>query len=87
MRLLVSNRSVHETGRLVRAATEYAIDNDRDSVTLVHKGNIMKFTGAFKDWGYELARRRIRGELLDGGPGLKSRIQNQVKRSSLKILS
>lgn len=42
------------TKRLVRAAIEYAITNDRDSVTLVHKGNIMKFTeGAFKDWGYQ----------------------------------
>jgi isocitrate dehydrogenase len=60
------------TKRLVRAAIEYAIDNDRDSVTLVHKGNIMKFTeGAFKDWGYELAREEFGGELIDGGPWLK----------------
>lgn len=60
------------TKRLVRAAIEYAIDNDRDSVTLVHKGNIMKFTeGAFKDWGYELAREEFGGELLDGGPWVK----------------
>ncbi|HHZ6736510.1 TPA: NADP-dependent isocitrate dehydrogenase [Proteus mirabilis] len=60
------------TKRLVRAAIEYAIDNDRDSVTLVHKGNIMKFTeGAFKDWGYELAREEFCGELLDGGPWVK----------------
>ena len=57
------------TQRLVRAAIEYAIDNDRDSVTLVHKGNIMKFTeGAFKDWGYELAREAYGAELIDGGP-------------------
>ena len=57
------------TQRLVRQAIQYAIDNDRDSVTLVHKGNIMKFTeGAFKDWGYELARVEFNGELLDGGP-------------------
>lgn len=57
------------TQRLVRQAIQYAIDNDRDSVTLVHKGNIMKFTeGAFKDWGYELAREEFNGELLDGGP-------------------
>ena len=57
------------TKRLVRAAMEYAIDNDRDSVTLVHKGNIMKFTeGAFKDWGYELAREEFGAELIDGGP-------------------
>ncbi|MBK5144687.1 NADP-dependent isocitrate dehydrogenase [Budviciaceae bacterium BWR-B9] len=58
--------------RLIRAAIEYAIDNDRDSVTLVHKGNIMKFTeGAFKDWGYQLAKEEFGGELLDGGPWLK----------------
>ena len=57
------------TERLVRAAIEYAIDNDRDSVTLVHKGNIMKFTeGAFKDWGYQLARDEFGAELIDGGP-------------------
>ena len=57
------------TARLVRAAIEYAIDNDRSSVTLVHKGNIMKFTeGAFKDWGYEVARKEFSAELLDGGP-------------------
>lgn len=57
------------TDRLVRAAILYAIDNDRDSVTLVHKGNIMKFTeGAFKDWGYQLARDEFKAELLDSGP-------------------
>ncbi|MGY0155649.1 NADP-dependent isocitrate dehydrogenase [Edwardsiella tarda] len=57
------------TKRLVRAAIEYAIANDRESVTLVHKGNIMKFTeGAFKDWGYQLARDEFGGELIDGGP-------------------
>ncbi|SHG83874.1 NADP-dependent isocitrate dehydrogenase [Ferrimonas marina] len=57
------------TERLVRAAIQYAIDNDRDSVTLVHKGNIMKFTeGAFKDFGYELAQREFGAEPLDGGP-------------------
>ncbi len=57
------------TYRLVRSAIQYAIDNDRDSVTLVHKGNIMKFTeGAFKDWGYELAQEEFGAELLDGGP-------------------
>jgi isocitrate dehydrogenase len=55
--------------RLVRKAIQYAIDNDLPSVTLVHKGNIMKYTeGAFKDWGYELARERFGAELLDGGP-------------------
>lgn len=57
------------TSRLVRAAIRYAIENDRDSVTLVHKGNIMKFTeGAFRDWGYELARTEFGGQDLDGGP-------------------
>jgi len=57
------------TQRLVRKAIQYAIDNGRDSVTLVHKGNIMKFTeGAFRDWGYELAKREYGAEELDGGP-------------------
>ena len=57
------------TRRLVRAALRYAIDNDRASVTLVHKGNIMKFTeGAFRDWGYEVAREQFGGVALDGGP-------------------
>ncbi len=59
------------TERLVRKAFQYAIDNDRSSVTLVHKGNIMKFTeGAFRDWGYELAAREFGAEPLDGGPWL-----------------
>ncbi|MGM0517850.1 MAG: NADP-dependent isocitrate dehydrogenase, partial [Pseudomonadota bacterium] len=57
------------TKRLVRRAIEYAIANDRESVTLVHKGNIMKFTeGAFKNWGYELAKEEFGAEPLDGGP-------------------
>ncbi|MBL0711273.1 MAG: NADP-dependent isocitrate dehydrogenase [Colwellia sp.] len=57
------------TQRLVRQAIQYAIDHNRDSVTLVHKGNIMKFTeGAFKDWGYELACEEFGAQLLDGGP-------------------
>lgn len=60
------------TERLVRKAIQYAIDNKRKSVTLVHKGNIMKFTeGAFKNWGYELAQKEFKGELLDGGPWMK----------------
>lgn len=60
------------TKRLVRAAIEYAIQNNRKSVTLVHKGNIMKFTeGAFKDWGYQLVQQEFGGELLDGGPWMK----------------
>ncbi|MES9837711.1 MAG: NADP-dependent isocitrate dehydrogenase [Candidatus Thiodiazotropha sp.] len=57
------------TKRLVRKAIQYAVDNDRDSVTLVHKGNIMKFTeGAFKNWGYELAKEEFGAVELDGGP-------------------
>jgi isocitrate dehydrogenase len=57
------------TDRLVRKAIQYAIDNDRKSVTLVHKGNIMKFTeGAFRDWGYALAQREFGAKPIDGGP-------------------
>ena len=57
------------TKRLVRRALQYAIDNDRDSVTLVHKGNIMKYTeGSFKNWGYELAIQEFEAEPIDGGP-------------------
>lgn len=60
------------TQRLVRKAIQFAIDNDKPSVTLVHKGNIMKYTeGAFKEWGYELAVERFGGELIDGGPWVK----------------
>jgi isocitrate dehydrogenase len=59
------------TERLVTAAFEYAIETDRDSVTLVHKGNIMKFTeGGFRDWGYALAKRKYGARELDGGPWL-----------------
>ena len=57
------------TARIVRAAIKYAVDNDKDSVTLVHKGNIMKFTeGGFRDWGYQLAKDEFGAEELDGGP-------------------
>jgi isocitrate dehydrogenase len=60
------------TERLVRKAIQYAIDNKRRSVTLVHKGNIMKFTeGGFRDWGYALAKREFSAELVDGGPWMK----------------
>lgn len=60
------------TERLVRKAIQYAIDNQRRSVTLVHKGNIMKFTeGAFKNWGYQVAREEFGAELLNGGPWMK----------------
>ena len=57
------------TSRIVRAAIQYAIDEDKPSVTLVHKGNIMKFTeGGFRDWGYTLAKEEFGAEELDGGP-------------------
>jgi isocitrate dehydrogenase len=60
--------------RLIRRAFQYAIDNDRRSVTLVHKGNIQKFTeGAFRDWGYALAKREFGATLLDGGPWMSFR--------------
>lgn len=59
------------TERLVRAALQYAVQNDRSSVTLVHKGNIMKFTeGAFRDWGYDLAKSEFGAAELGGGPWL-----------------
>jgi isocitrate dehydrogenase len=64
-------KPVSEEGskRLIRAAIEYALRQGRKSVTLVHKGNIMKYTeGGFRDWGYELARQEFGAELLDGGP-------------------
>ena len=61
--------SLEGTERLVRAAIEYAIANDRKSVTLVHKGNIQKFTeGAFRDWGYKLAQREFGAQLMGDGP-------------------
>lgn len=56
----------------MRKAIQYAIDNDKPSVTLVHKGNIMKYTeGAFRDWGYALAQKEFGAELIDGGPWVK----------------
>jgi isocitrate dehydrogenase len=63
------------TERLVRKAIQYAIDNNKPSVTIVHKGNIMKFTeGAFRDWAYGLAQKEFGAELIDGGPW--SRVKN-----------
>lgn len=60
------------TERLVRAAIEFALANKHQSLTLVHKGNIMKFTeGGFMDWGYDLAKREYHASLLDGGPWMK----------------
>ncbi len=73
------------TKRLVRKALQYAVDNDRSSVTLVHKGNIMKFTeGAFKDWGYEIARDEFGAELLDGGPWMQFKNPNTGKTIVVK---
>src|SRR4051812_23410897 len=66
--------SVEGTERLVRKAIQYAIDNDKPSVTLVHKGNIMKFTeGGFRDWGYALAKREFGAAEIDGGPWCRLR--------------
>src|SRR3569623_944730 len=65
------------TVRLVRKAIQYAIDNNRESVTLVHKGNIMKFTeGAFKSWGYELAKQEFGAAEIDKGPWCKIKNPN-----------
>jgi isocitrate dehydrogenase len=62
------------TERLVRKAIQYAIDNDKPSVTIVHKGNIMKYTeGGFRDWAYALAQTEFGAELIDGGPWCKVR--------------
>ncbi|MEH6556836.1 MAG: NADP-dependent isocitrate dehydrogenase [Oceanicoccus sp.] len=73
------------TDRLVRKAIQYAIDQDLPSVTLVHKGNIMKFTeGAFKDWGYQLAQNEFGGELLDGGPWVTLKNPNTGKEIVIK---
>ena len=61
--------SIEGTERLVRKAIQYAIDNDKPNVTIVHKGNIMKFTeGGFRDWAYALAQREFGAQLIDGGP-------------------
>jgi isocitrate dehydrogenase len=73
------------TKRLVRKAIQYAIDQDLPSVTLVHKGNIMKFTeGAFRDWGYELAQQEFGGTLLDGGPWVSVKNPNNGKEIVIK---
>jgi isocitrate dehydrogenase len=64
--------SLQGTKRLVRKALQYVIDNDRDSLTIVHKGNIMKFTeGAFKEWAYEVAAEEFGATFLDGGPWMQ----------------
>jgi isocitrate dehydrogenase len=66
--------SIEGTERLVRKALQYTIDNDKPSLTLVHKGNIMKFTeGGFRDWGYALAKKEFGAVEVDGGPWMKFR--------------
>ncbi len=73
------------TRRLVRRALQYVIDNDRDSLTLVHKGNIMKFTeGAFKSWGYELAKEEFGATEIDGGPWCRFKNPNTGKEIIVK---
>jgi len=83
---------VSETGtkRLVRAAIQYAVENDRPTVTLVHKGNIMKFTeGAFRNWGYELAKDEFSDETVSweesgGDPGDKILVQDVIADAMLQ---
>ena len=73
------------TERLVRKAIQYAIDHDKPSVTLVHKGNIMKFTeGGFRDWGYGLAAKEFGAELIDGGPWMKFKNPRTGKDITIK---
>ena len=80
-------KPISETGtrRLVKKAIDYAIDNNRSSVTLVHKGNIMKFTeGAFRDWGYEVAKKDYGGILIDEGPWQEIINPNNGKKIVIK---
>ncbi len=73
------------TQRLMRKALQYVVDNNRESLTIVHKGNIMKFTeGAFKDWGYEIAKNEFGAELLDGGPWMQFQNPNTGKNIVVK---
>ncbi|HYF97639.1 MAG TPA: NADP-dependent isocitrate dehydrogenase, partial [Coxiellaceae bacterium] len=73
------------TTRLVRKAIQYAIDNDKDSVTLVHKGNIMKFTeGAFRDWGYQLAKEEFGATLIEEGPWMEFKNPKNGKMITIK---
>jgi isocitrate dehydrogenase len=73
------------TSRLVKKAIDYAIDNNRSSVTLVHKGNIMKYTeGAFRDWGYELAKNEYGGIEIDDGPWQEIVNPNNGKKIVIK---
>ena len=73
------------TERLVRKAIQYAIDNDKPSVTIVHKGNIMKFTeGGFRDWAYALAQREFGAEPIDGGPWCRFKNPKTGKEITIK---
>ena len=73
------------TERLVRKAIQYAIDNDKPSVTIVHKGNIMKFTeGGFRDWAYDLAAKEFGAELIDDGPWMKLKNPKTGKDITIK---
>ena len=73
------------TYRLVKKAIDYAIDNNRSSVTIVHKGNIMKFTeGAFRDWGYDLAKSKYGGQDIDEGPWQEITNPNNGKKIVIK---
>ena len=77
--------SIEGTERLVRRAIQYAIDNHKSSVTMVHKGNIMKFTeGAFRDWGYALAAREFGAQLIDGGPWMQFQSPKSAKPIVIK---
>jgi isocitrate dehydrogenase len=73
------------TERLIRKAIQYAIDNDKPNVTVVHKGNIMKYTeGAFRDWAYALAQKEFGAELIDGGPWCKFKSPKTGKFITIK---
>ena len=73
------------TSRIVRSAIKYAIENDRDSVTLVHKGNIMKFTeGGFRDWGYQLAKDEFGATEIEDGPWCTIENPNSGKKITVK---
>ena len=77
--------SIEGTTRIVRAAIRYAIDNDRKSVTLVHKGNIMKFTeGLFRDTGYKVAQEEFGAQPIDGGPWCKFKNPNTGREIVVK---
>jgi isocitrate dehydrogenase len=76
------------TKRLVRKALQYVVDNDRESLTIVHKGNIMKFTeGAFKDWGYEVAAEEFGASCSMAARGCSSRTRKPARRSSSRTPS